>query len=180
MNTKRFLNAWNNFKIDWKKSLWSKLHIWFLLFLLSLCFRLTLNIHVTRMLQQNQFSCERFLFGNWISVKSVQIIFLIYIFFLFVLDHTRWNETFKRQNESTHFWDMISMLSFYVTSELSWQLVWRMNPIEMLHRLPVEQPISSYCIVTFFIFNLEFCQELTCTYIVISVSSFIKAIRKPK
>lgn len=103
MNTKRFLNAWNNFKIDWKKSLWSKLHIWFLLFLLSLCFRLTLNIHVTRMLQQNQFSCERFLFGNWISVKSVQIIFLIYIFFLFFLDHTRWNETFKRQNESTHF-----------------------------------------------------------------------------
>lgn len=158
MNTKRFLNAWNNFKIDWKKSLWSKLHIWFLLLLLSLCFRLTLNIHVTRMLQQNQFSCERFLFGNWISVKSVQIIFLIYIFFLFVLDHTRWNETFKRQNESTHFWDMISMLSFYVTSELSWQLVWRMNPIEMLHRLPVEQPISTYCIVTFFIFNLEFCQ----------------------
>lgn len=65
------------------------------------------------------------------SVKSVQIIFNFHIF-LFVLDHTRWNETFKRQNESTHFWDMISMLSFYVTSELSWQLVWRMNPIEML------------------------------------------------
>lgn len=36
------------------------------------------------------------------SVKSVQIIFNLHIV-LFAFDHTRWNETYKRQNESTHF-----------------------------------------------------------------------------
>lgn len=95
-------------KLVERKVCGSNTELVFVVVSLSLYFRLALNMHVTRTLQSKSIFMWTLLFGNLISVKSVQIIFNLHIV-LFVLDHTRWNKTYKRQNESTHFWDMISM-----------------------------------------------------------------------